>query len=91
MVVLIVVTFFAAWTPYAVLCLWAVFGDPKWVPHLVALVPPIFAKTASAINPFIYFFSNPGIRRDVLVLLRCEKRCPVADDEYAVQEERQVV
>ncbi|XP_077506245.1 visual pigment-like receptor peropsin isoform X1 [Amblyomma americanum] len=86
MVVLIVATFFAAWTPYAVLCLWAVFGNVASVPHLVAVLPPLFCKTASAINPFIYFFSNPRIRADIYALLTCRCRsmgrssCSIEED-----------
>lgn len=85
MVVLIVATFFAAWTPYAVLCLWAVFGDATSVPHLLAVVPPLFCKTASAINPFIYFLSNPRIRTDVFELLRCRCRDPLRRDSEGEQ------
>ncbi|EEC07880.1 G-protein coupled receptor, putative [Ixodes scapularis] len=90
MVALIVVTFFFAWTPYAVLCLWAVFADTKSVPHLLAMVPPLFAKTASTINPFIYFLSNPCIRADVLQLLGCRARSSphMAISSDAVEEER---
>lgn len=90
MVALIVVTFFFAWTPYAVLCLWAVFADTESVPHLLAMVPPLFAKTASTINPFIYFLSNPCIRADVLQLLGCRARSSphMAISSDAVEEER---
>ncbi|KAL1433494.1 hypothetical protein MTO96_012493 [Rhipicephalus appendiculatus] len=86
MVVVIVATFFAAWTPYAVLCLWAVFGKSSTVPHLVAVVPPLFCKTASAINPFIYFVSNPRIRADIYALLTCRcknlgrRSCSIEED-----------
>ncbi|KAL3172212.1 hypothetical protein MRX96_013194 [Rhipicephalus microplus] len=86
MVVVIVVTFFAAWTPYAVLCLWAVFAKSSTVPHLVAVVPPLFCKTASAINPFIYFVSNPRIRTDIHALLTCQckslgrRSCAIEED-----------
>lgn len=71
MVVLIILAFFVAWTPYALLCLWAVFGDPGSVPWVLALIPPLCAKTCSAIDPLIYFLSNPKIRGDVRRLITC--------------------
>ncbi|XP_064457598.1 visual pigment-like receptor peropsin isoform X2 [Ornithodoros turicata] len=73
MVVLIILSFFVAWTPYALLCMWAVFGDPWSVPWILALIPPLCAKTCSAMDPFIYFLSNPKIRADVRKLFSRER------------------
>ena len=49
--------FLFAWTPYAVVSLYAVIKVPEpIVSPLVAALPALFAKTAACYNPIIYFF-----------------------------------
>lgn len=48
--------FIFAWTPYAVVSLYAMIAKPEIISPLVAILPALFAKSASCYNPIIYFF-----------------------------------
>ena len=57
----VVVFHIITWLPYTILCMWTVIGDPSTVPWL-RLAAPIFAKTSTIVNPFIYFMTNKRLR-----------------------------
>ncbi|XP_013884172.1 green-sensitive opsin-3-like [Austrofundulus limnaeus] len=72
--------FFAAWSPYAVISMWAAFGQVENIPPLAFAVPAVFAKSSTIYNPIINVTLRPNIRRmmcrDLGVLFeRCLKRC----------------
>ncbi|XP_042908074.1 visual pigment-like receptor peropsin [Parasteatoda tepidariorum] len=74
----LIIAFVLAWSPYAVLCLWTIFAPPETVPPILTLIPPLFAKASTVFNPFIYFLSNPRLRKGILATLLC---CREADIE----------
>lgn len=41
---------------------------PKEIPSQYRLVASLFAKTSTAVNPFIYFFMSKGFRKDTLLV-----------------------
>ncbi|XP_054009056.1 opsin, blue-sensitive [Hylaeus anthracinus] len=61
--------FLLAWTPYAVVALTAVFGNRELLTPAAAMVPAVFAKTVSCIDPWIYAINHPRYR------LELQKRC----------------
>ena len=65
-----VVVFVVVWSPYAIVCLWAVFGDSSTIPPKLSVTPALFAKTSAFINPFIYAASNRRLRRALIALLK---------------------
>lgn len=67
---IMVVGFFAAWTPYAVVSFIAAFGFAEDIPTVAEIVPSIFAKTSSAYNPIIYFFTYKSFRESLLKVWR---------------------
>uniref|UniRef100_T1K297 G-protein coupled receptors family 1 profile domain-containing protein n=2 Tax=Tetranychus urticae TaxID=32264 RepID=T1K297_TETUR len=71
MTTVINIAFLLAWTPYALLCLYVVFGDPSDVPTWFSLLPPLMAKTSTIFNPMIYFLTNPRIREAIWITLKC--------------------
>ncbi|XP_053210866.1 visual pigment-like receptor peropsin isoform X2 [Panonychus citri] len=71
MTIVINIAFLLAWTPYALLCLYVVFGDPADVPVWFSLLPPLMAKTSTIFNPLIYFLTNPRIRSAIWITLKC--------------------
>ncbi|XP_068090830.1 opsin-5-like [Hyperolius riggenbachi] len=64
--------FFTAWSPYAIIAMWATFGSIDIIPPLVFAVPALFAKSSTIYNPIIYLLLKPNFRkmltRQLLVL-----------------------
>lgn len=63
---IMVVGFFVAWTPYAVVSFIVAFRLVKDIPTIAEIVPSMFAKTASVYNPIIYFFSYKSFRESLM-------------------------
>ncbi|OWK52826.1 Opsin-5 [Lonchura striata] len=55
--------FLAAWTPYAVLALWALLGDASQVPALALVLSAVFAKSSTLYNPLVYLLLKPSFHR----------------------------
>ncbi|XP_063260982.1 opsin-5-like [Prinia subflava] len=55
--------FLAAWTPYAVLALWALLGDPGQVPALAFVLSAVFAKSSTLYNPLVHLLLKPSFHR----------------------------
>lgn len=62
--------FLFAWTPYAVVSLYAVIGRPDKVSPLVATLPALFAKTSACYNPVIYFFRFEKFRESLRKIMQ---------------------
>ncbi|CAN0433330.1 unnamed protein product [Lampetra fluviatilis] len=73
--------FVTAWSPYAVVCLWASFGEPRDIPPAVAIIAPLFAKSSTFYNPLIYVATNRRFRKAMASLLRCQNY-----QEFTLQE-----
>ncbi|XP_077376087.1 opsin-5-like isoform X2 [Festucalex cinctus] len=69
------VGFFVAWSPYALVSMWASFGNIEDIPPLAFAVPAMFAKSSTIYNPIIYLALRPSFRkvmfRDVGALNSC--------------------
>ncbi|KAM8727018.1 opsin 7, group member a [Acanthopagrus schlegelii] len=82
--VAVCIGFFAAWSPYAVVSMWAAFGHIENIPPLAFAMPAMFAKSSTIYNPIIYLMLRPNFRRGVcrdLGTLRhtCLKGCLCSD------------
>lgn len=78
--VAVCIGFFAAWSPYAVISMWAAFGQVENIPPLAFALPAMFAKSSTIYNPIINITLRPNIRRmmcrDLGVLFeQCLKGC----------------
>ena len=63
---MISLAFIIAWTPYAVISLWTTAVDANSLPlyfPILSLLPCLFAKTSTIMNPCIYFFSVQQFQR----------------------------
>ncbi|XP_011878302.1 PREDICTED: opsin, blue-sensitive [Vollenhovia emeryi] len=81
--------FVLAWTPYAVVALTGAYGNREVLTPLSTMLPSIFAKTVSCIDPWIYAINHPRYRQEL------EKRCKwmgirekVAEDNVSAQTEK---
>lgn len=62
MVAVMIIAFFIAWTPYAVLALVIQFGDTEVHPG-IAVVPALVAKSSICYNPVIYVGLNTQVNQ----------------------------
>ena len=59
-----------AWTPYALVSLAGVCSHSSIISPLMSMLPALMAKCASVVDPYIYFYSHPRYRRQVMMRLR---------------------
>ncbi|XP_060631203.2 opsin-5-like isoform X1 [Anolis sagrei] len=72
--------FFVAWSPYAIIAMWAAFGSIDKIPPVAFAVPAVFAKSSTLYNPAMCLFLKPNFRstivKDLTVLQQlCLKSC----------------
>ena len=68
----LVVTWFVAWTPYAIVALLGISTNGRFLTPINSAFPAMFAKLAACINPYIYGLSHPKIREEILKYFRKE-------------------
>ncbi len=85
MCVLCLALFLLAWSPYAVICLWATFGNPSAIPLWMTVIPALFAKSSSFYNPVVYVASNKRFRAAFLQYFCCQHH-NVEDNGIALKE-----
>lgn len=61
--------FMLAWLPFSLLCFWEMLSPPDEIPGVFRVVSCLFCKTATAYNPFIYFFMGKEFRQDCRCVL----------------------
>uniref|UniRef100_A0A3Q3FC68 Opsin 7, group member b n=1 Tax=Labrus bergylta TaxID=56723 RepID=A0A3Q3FC68_9LABR len=80
--VAVCIGFLMAWSPYAIVSMWAAFGNPETVPPMAFALAAIFAKSSTLYNPIVYLVFKPNFRkslcRDVALCRRslCGCLCP---------------
>ncbi|KAK9514778.1 hypothetical protein VZT92_025466 [Zoarces viviparus] len=63
--VAVCIGFLTAWSPYAVVSMWAAFGNPTDVPPMAFAMAAIFAKSSTLYNPIIYLVFKPNFRKSL--------------------------
>ncbi|XP_063883400.1 melanopsin-like isoform X1 [Scylla paramamosain] len=58
------------WLPYALVCMWAAYGDYNNIPVEIRVGASLICKSTTAYNPFIYYFMSEGFRADLRYLGR---------------------
>lgn len=70
--VAVCIGFLCAWTPYAVVAMWAALGNATQVPPTAFAMAATFAKSSTVYNPMVYLLCKPNFReclyRDTLML-----------------------
>lgn len=72
-VVGVIVVWFLSWTPYAVVALLGVFGRRAYITPLTSMVPALFCKAASCMDPWIYAITHPRFKNELTKLLSRKK------------------
>ncbi|XP_022597679.1 opsin-5-like [Seriola dumerili] len=61
--VAVCIGFLTAWSPYAIVSMWAAFGNPATVPPMAFALAAIFAKSSTLYNPIVYLVFKPNFRK----------------------------
>ncbi|XP_016114795.1 opsin-5-like [Sinocyclocheilus grahami] len=70
--VAVCIGFLMAWSPYAVVSMWAAFAEPDLVPPIAFALAAMFAKSSTLYNPMVYLVIKPSFRTS---LCRDATRC----------------
>ncbi|CAF4744390.1 unnamed protein product [Pieris macdunnoughi] len=62
--------FVCSWTPYGVVAMIGAFGDRSLLTPVVTMIPAVFCKTVSCIDPWVYAINHPRFRAEL------ERRVP---------------
>ncbi|XP_054624207.1 opsin 7, group member a isoform X2 [Dunckerocampus dactyliophorus] len=73
--VAVCIGFFMAWSPYALMSMWAAFGNIENIPPLAFAMPAMFAKSSTIYNPIIYLMLRPNFRKVICKDLGALKSC----------------
>lgn len=82
-VVGVIMLWFMSWTPYAIVALLGVFGQKEYITPLNSMIPALFCKAASCIDPWIYAITHPRFKKELMKLLlkkkskRLERDCVI--------------
>lgn len=63
--VAVCIGFLTAWSPYAIVSMWAAFGNSTSVPPMAFAVAAIFAKSSTLYNPVVYLVFKPNFRKSL--------------------------
>lgn len=73
MVIGVIGMWFLAWTPYAIVALLGIFGFHNLISPLGSMIPALFCKSASCIDPYVYAVTHPRFRREIRKLFLSRK------------------
>ncbi|XP_013114216.2 opsin Rh4 isoform X1 [Stomoxys calcitrans] len=65
-VLLVILLWFLAWTPYSIVAICGIFHQEEYLTPSRAMIPAVFCKTASCLNPFLYTISHKRFRHEML-------------------------
>lgn len=63
--VAVCIGFLTAWSPYAIVSMWAAFGHSTDVPPMAFALAAIFAKSSTLYNPIVYLVFKPNFRKSL--------------------------
>ncbi|KAJ8952675.1 hypothetical protein NQ318_020990 [Aromia moschata] len=65
---------FLAWTPYTVVAVLGIADQKHLITPLTSMIPAVFCKIASCINPFVYALSHPKFKLELRKIFLGGKR-----------------
>lgn len=63
-VLCLILLWLISWTPYAVVALLGLV-DQRYISPTSSMIPALFAKTSSVVNPYLYGLTNPRFKREL--------------------------
>lgn len=65
-VFLVIGLWFAAWTPYTIVSLLGISGRKDLIQPFYSMIPALFCKLASCADPFVYAFTHPRFKDEIM-------------------------
>lgn len=65
-VINVIVLWFLAWTPYAIVALFGIFGKKEYLTPMASMIPGLFCKISACINPYLYSMTHPQFKKEIL-------------------------
>lgn len=72
-VVGVIMLWFVSWTPYAMVALLGVFDRKEYITPLSSMIPALFCKAASCMDPWIYAITHPRFKNELTKLMSRKK------------------
>lgn len=72
-VFLVIGLWFAAWTPYAIVSLLGIANRLDLITPLSSMIPALFCKTASCMDPYIYAVTHSRFKAEIKALFQSRK------------------
>ncbi|XP_026820091.1 melanopsin-like isoform X1 [Rhopalosiphum maidis] len=72
-VVGVILLWFVSWTPYAMVALLGVFDQKEYITPLSSMIPALFCKAASCMDPWIYAITHPRFKNELTKLMSKKK------------------
>ncbi|XP_041092024.1 green-sensitive opsin-like [Polyodon spathula] len=82
MVILMVIGFLMAWTPYASVAFWIFLNQGADFSATLMTIPAFFSKSSALYNPIIYVLLNKQFRNCMITTVCCGKN-PLGDDDVS--------
>lgn len=60
----VIVLWFLAWTPYAIVALLGISGNEEKISPFGSMIPAVFCKASACLNPYVYSISHPRFRTE---------------------------
>lgn len=64
-VLLVICMWFVAWTPYSVVALLGIAGRSDLIRPASSMIPALFAKSASCVDPLVYAVTHPRFKSEI--------------------------
>lgn len=64
-VFLVIAIWFVAWTPYAIVSLIGICGREDLIQPFYSMIPALFCKTASCVDPFVYALTHSRFKAEL--------------------------
>lgn len=74
-----------AWTPYSIVALLGIFNQQHLISPLSSMIPAVFCKTASCLNPLLYALSHPKFKSELRNLFCVSVRSRDISKVWSVQ------
>lgn len=73
-VLIVICIWFVAWTPYAIVSLLGIFGREDLITPFSSMVPALFCKSASCIDPYIFALTHAKFKEELRHVLGISNR-----------------
>ncbi|KAI5703664.1 hypothetical protein M8J75_014708 [Diaphorina citri] len=76
---------FISWTPYATIALMGIFDYHQYITPLSSMIPALFCKAASCIDPYIYAITHPRFKRELIKMFCYNNKKDLTRTQYYEQ------